>query len=348
MNETESQIAALGVYLDRDLTPVDTFRGRQAIFRAQPGAYLESLKQFGTIDCDQTERAAALALERLGFPVVPGLEGSFSQIIVFATKHREEVLHHLALATRFLREGGRLLVVAANGLGAPSLERRLTELLGRADAFSKHKCRVLIAIKEPARINESLRAQWEEAGTLRNVIGGAFFSAPGMFSWKAIDPGSRLLAAHLPSTLKGHGADLGAGYGVLSHALLSRCQGLEALTLIESEGKALEAARINLESQSHPAALDFIWADVTQGIPLKELDFVVTNPPFHAGKGALPSLGRCFIREAFSALKIGGRLWFVANRHLPYEGEIEGNGLIQTVIEADGFKVIEAIKVKGK
>jgi len=347
LNETESQIAALGVYFDRDVAPVETFRGPQAVFRAQPGGYLEWLRPLGTIHCHQTERSAAFELERMGFPVVADVVGSFAQIIVFATKHREEVLYQVALATRLLREGGRLLVVAANGLGAPSLERRLMELLGSADAFSKHKCRVLVALKETARLNAPLRAQWEAAGAFRQVMEGGFFSAPGMFSWKAMDQGSTLLAAHLPSTLKGRGADLGAGYGVLSHALLSRCQGLEALTLIESEAKALEAARMNLTSSGYPAALDFIWADVTQGVPLRGLDFVVTNPPFHAGKGAVPWLGRCFIREALSALKVGGQLWFVANRRLPYEKDMEGIGLIQTVIEADGFKVIGAIKVRN-
>ena len=46
---------------------------------------------------------------------------------------------------------------------------------------------------------------------------------------------------------------------------------------------------------------------------------VVMNPPFHEGRSADPRLGAGFIRSAAGLLTGAGRLWMVANRHLPYE-----------------------------
>jgi 16S rRNA (guanine1207-N2)-methyltransferase len=43
------------------------------------------------------------------------------------------------------------------------------------------------------------------------------------------------------------------------------------------------------------------------------------NPPFHAGRAAEPAIGQGMILAACRALKPGGRLYLVANRHLPYE-----------------------------
>jgi 16S rRNA (guanine1207-N2)-methyltransferase len=71
----------------------------------------------------------------------------------------------------------------------------------------------------------------------------------------------------------------------------------------------------------------------------------VTNPPFHQGRADLPELGRAFIVAAADALIAGGRLWLVANRHLPYEAVLnECFKTMRTVTTERGYKVIEAIK----
>ena len=84
---------------------------------------------------------------------------------------------------------------------------------------------------------------------------------------------------------------------------------------------ALDLARANLERLRDPSravAFGFHWHDVATGLPAR-YDFIVSNPPFHQGRADEPDLGRAFIAAAAAALKPGGRLWLVANRHLPYE-----------------------------
>ena len=90
--------------------------------------------------------------------------------------------------------------------------------------------------------------------------------------------------------------------------------------------------------------LGFYWLDVSTGLP-GHYDFIVTNPPFHQGRADFPELGRSFIAAAAHALVPGGRLWLVANRHLPYEAELaSGFAKVRVVETRDGFKVIEAVK----
>ena len=52
---------------------------------------------------------------------------------------------------------------------------------------------------------------------------------------------------------------------------------------------------------------------------------------------------------AAQALRPGGRLYVVANRHLPYEHTLNDSfGAVRVVAERDGFKLVEAVKGKGK
>ena len=72
---------------------------------------------------------------------------------------------------------------------------------------------------------------------------------------------------------------------------------------------------------------------------------MVTNPPFHDGGAEDQSLGQAFIRQAAEALRPGGILWLVANRHLPYEAAL--TTLFRRVtpkVEASGYKIYEALK----
>jgi 16S rRNA (guanine1207-N2)-methyltransferase len=143
------------------------------------------------------------------------------------------------------------------------------------------------------------------------------FAQPGIFSADGPDPGSALLAAALPPRLPPRMADLGAGIGVLSRAVLART-GVESLDLIEAEALALDCARLNVTDKR--AA--FHWSDATRHDPRAPWDGVVMNPPFHRGRAGDPALGQAFIAAAARGLSPQGQLWLVANRHLPYEATL--------------------------
>lgn len=141
-----------------------------------------------------------------------------------------------------------------------------------------------------------------------------FFTAAGVFSEAAIDAGSALLADALPAKLPARMADLGAGWGYLAGPVLAR-DGVKSLDLIEAEKLSLDCARLNVTDPR----VRFHWADATAFTPDARYDGIVMNPPFHAGRASDPSLGHTFIRAAARLLAPHGKLWMVANRHLPYE-----------------------------
>ncbi|SNS13307.1 class I SAM-dependent methyltransferase [Antarctobacter heliothermus] len=165
-------------------------------------------------------------------------------------------------------------------------------------------------------------------------------TAPGVFSADGPDPASQALAAALPDTLKGRFADLGAGWGWLSRAALTR-PGLTELHLVEADKTALDCARENV---TDPRAA-FHWADATDWTPPAALDGVIMNPPFHQGRKADPQIGRAFVTAAARMLAPHGRLWLVANRHLPYETALGETFRETSEIGGDTrFKILHAAK----
>src|SRR5690606_4587262 len=218
--------------------------------------------------------------------------------------------------------------------------------------MSKHHCRVFWSRPLHGLPDPALAADWRRLDAPRRIAdprvpGGAFTSRPGVFAWDRIDPASLLLADHLPAGLQGRVADLGAGWGYLGGQVLARCPGVAALDLYEADARALELARTNLETWGARVPVDFHWHDVAAGLP-RQYDAIVSNPPFHgAGHAERPDLGRAFIAAAAAALVPGGRLWLVANRHLPYEAALgAGFGSVREVAARDGFKVVEAVRAR--
>jgi 16S rRNA (guanine1207-N2)-methyltransferase len=121
---------------------------------------------------------------------------------------------------------------------------------------------------------------------------------------------------------------------------------VEALDLYEAEARAREPAEANLHATlaTNPRAVatTFFWHDVTRGLP-RRYDAIVSNPPVHQGRADEPALGRAFIEAAANALEPHGVLLLVANRHLPYEATLAARfRALRTVVERDGYKVIEA------
>jgi 16S rRNA (guanine1207-N2)-methyltransferase len=173
-------------------------------------------------------------------------------------------------------------------------------------------------------------------------IEGGFVTRPGVFSADGIDPGSAMLAAQLPAKLGAEVADLGGGWGYLSHIVLQR-DSVATLHLVEADHAALDCARKNVAD----ARARFHWADVTRWQTPALLDTVVMNPPFHTARAADPSLGRAFISAAAGMLKPSGHLWLVSNRHLPYEVALDASFVeVEEVAGDSRFKVLHAARPK--
>lgn len=307
---------------------------------------------------EQAFKPALDALHAAGFAVDADPAQRHPLVLLLPPRQREQARALLALAFDRCSEGGRVVACVANDAGARSAEADLRALAGLEGSLSKHHCRVFWARNDAGALDPERLARWRGLDAPRRIDaprlpGGGFLSRPGVFAWDRIDPASALLAAHLPQDLGGDAADLGAGWGYLSIELLRRSPRIRALDLYEADARALQLARENLAASraaaaddavpARAAALDFLWHDVAAGLP-RRYDVIVTNPPFHAqDRVDRPELGQRFIAAAAQALRPGGRLFLVANRHLPYEAALSsGFAEVRVLAVHQGFKAIEA------
>lgn len=309
-----------------------------------------AMRQFplAQLVCEQSYKPFADELERGGLQVIADASESdvrYPLVLVLPPRQREEARALFARALSLCAPGGVVVASITNNEGAKSGEADLRLLAGLGGSLTKNHCRVFWSRPIDGSHDAALLAKWRELDAPRLIVGGRFRSRPGVFAWDRIDPASALLVEHLPADLTGKGADLGAGYGYLSAEILARGGKVVALDLYEAEARALDLAKQNLAVFEDEAKLGYRWHDVTTGVP-EQYDFIVSNPPFHTQSRAdRPDVGRRFIAVAAEALKPGGRLFLVANRHLPYEAVLnESFGQVRVAGERDGFKVIEAIK----
>lgn len=320
--------------------------GGALFLRARDGLPLHQQPLPGLV-CEQSFKPEADVLSQAGFAVnVEGGAKTYELVLILPPRQRDEARALMARAVAMTKPGGRIIAAQSNDEGARSSESDLALLGGEVESMSKHKCRVFWTASL-TQLNASLVAEWQQLDAVRPIGDGRFVSRPGIFAWDRIDVASALLAEQLPSKLAGRAADLGAGFGYLAAELLTRCPGITAVDVYEAENRALELARVNL--QSFPGRVHYRWHDVSVGL-LDAYDVIVTNPPFHAQRGIdRPDIGRRFITVAAESLRPGGSLWLVANRHLPYEAVLSENfPIVRTVVQRHGYKIIEAVRARAQ
>ncbi|UDF02801.1 class I SAM-dependent methyltransferase [Asticcacaulis sp. AND118] len=317
---------------------IDWPAGPALFLRARYGAALSGVDRARLI-CEQSFKPEYDRLKPAGFALRdPADTALHPLVIVLPPRQREEYRALLARAVATAEPGGTVLACVSNLEGAKTVENDLKALCGNVASLSKNKCRAFWATTDAP--NADLVTQWLALDAPRPILDGRFVSRPGLFAWDRIDAGSKRLAEHLP-LLSGHGADLGGGFGYLSDEVLRRNPGVR-IDLYEAEQRAVELSESNLKVYGERVSCH--WRDVTKGID-GAYDFIVSNPPFHAGRADLPELGQAFIRAAAAGLKPGGSLYMVANRHLPYEAGLKGAFKSVVALHEDrDYKVYRGIK----
>jgi 16S rRNA (guanine1207-N2)-methyltransferase len=264
-------------------------------------------------------------------------DASLESVTVLAPPGTLERRFVLAHALRALAPGGRLTALAPKDRGGSRLAKELTGL-GCQPADQPRRHHRICTVARPAAPT-GLDAAIHDGGP-RHIDNLALCTQPGIFSWDRLDPGTALLMDRLPA-LKGKGADLGCGLGLLARAALASAAVTE-ITLIDLDRRSVEMARRNVTDSRGR----IVWGDlrVPKSLPAG-LDFAVSNPPFHEGGGEDQALGIAFIQRAAESLRTGGTLYLVANAHLPYEAPLrELFRSVTALAQEGGYKVIEARK----
>ncbi len=251
-----------------------------------------------------------------------------------------------------LRIGGRCFIAGANDEGARSAARLLDELFGNAAVLAtKGGHRVVLADKQAATPTNiaDFDSPYLDGSTFFacdvSLRTHAFrmYSRPGVFSWDHLDEATETLANVMRIDVGNSVLDIGCGAGALGTlaALLSQTG---RVVMVDADTEAVRSAARTAEAAG-ARDVRVLASDVADAVIDQRFDVVVTNPPFHTGKATDLDLPRRFIRDAWTVLEPGGRLYLVANRTLPYEREIrERFGNIAVAHDGPRFKVLTAIR----
>ena len=302
--------------------------------------------------CVQPDKAHHDMLARRRFKVTGALAADdlFAGALVRLGRDRHEGRGLIADALASTVAGGLIVISGAKDEGGQSHERDVGALLALDGVVPKSGCRTFW-LRRPVRLEENAAAElarWRQAARPHAHI-GAYVTCPGLFSWQAIDAGSRFLGDNLPVALAGRVAELGCGWGYLAGALLDQAPRIAALDLYEVDARALACTRLNL-ARFGERAITCHWHDVSTGLLMeRHYDWIISNPPFHRGRAAEPKIGQSFITAAARALAPRGQLLLVANRQLPYERTL-GDMFTDVALthENETYKIITARGIKAQ
>lgn len=165
-------------------------------------------------------------------------------------------------------------------------------------------------------------------------------SLPGVFSHGEFDKGSELLLETLPS-LHGRVLDFGCGAGVIGAVMKTNNPAIE-LELCDISALAIESARETFKVNNLEAS--FTATDVYKALE-GPYDFLISNPPFHAGLKTFYAATEDFIAQAPNYLNTDGQLIIVANSFLRYPPLIENSlGSCEIAASTNKFNIYAAKK----
>lgn len=164
---------------------------------------------------------------------------------------------------------------------------------------------------------------------------------PGVFSAAKPDKATTLMLDHLVDLqLQGRTVlDLGCGTGLIG--AWAALRGAH-VTLVDGDLLSVRSAQATLVASGLGG--EVVHSDVDAELGDRTFDVILTNPPFHVGRGVVLDVAREFIAAASRRLNPGGALYLVANEPLPYEQAMQAVGQTRELIRAGGFKVLLATR----
>ena len=196
-------------------------------------------------------------------------------------------------------------------------------------SLAQKKARLVLTARDEARPDPT-GDPWTWPRTF-TVDHAPVINHAGVFSAERLDIGTRFFLEHLPPPATGaHVVDLGCGNGVVG-ATAARANPEAAVTFIDESFRAVRSAEATWDAWA--AIQPMAPARFVAGHSLFDLaeepaveagtvDLVLNNPPFHADHAVGDAIAWQMFHDARAALRPGGELWVVGNRHLGYHTKL--------------------------
>ena len=177
------------------------------------------------------------------------------------------------------------------------------------------------------------------------VAGREVTNYAGVFCADRLDIGTRFFLQYLPVTHSGdHIVDLGCGNGVVGTAA-ALANPSARLTFIDESYQAVASARATFEANvADRDDARFLVGDAMSPLPDANADLVLNNPPFHTHRATTDLVAWRMFTGARRALRPGGQLWVVGNRHLGYHVKLRKIfGNCETVASSPKFVILRSM-----
>ncbi|UXI00893.1 16S rRNA (guanine(1207)-N(2))-methyltransferase RsmC [Photobacterium sp. TY1-4] len=261
-------------------------------------------------------------------------------VLMYWPKAKAEAEYLLTMVLSKFGPGTEVCIVGENRSGVRSAEK-LFQSLGSLNKYdSARRCSFYWGRCEQAPDAFTL-SDWFRSYDV-NVAGTALTirSLPGVFSHGEFDRGSELLLETLPP-LSGKVLDFGCGAGVIGAVMKTRNPAID-LELCDVSALAIESARETFRVNQLEAT--FTPTDVYAALS-GPYDYLISNPPFHAGLKTFYTATETFIAEAPNYLTPNGQMIIVANSFLRYPPLIEASlGQCDTLASTNKFNIYAAKK----
>ncbi|NEC10694.1 methyltransferase [Streptomyces sp. SID7909] len=168
----------------------------------------------------------------------------------------------------------------------------------------------------------------------------------GIFCADRLDIGTRFFLKHLPDRSgPDRVVDLGCGNGVLGLAA-ALANPDATVTFVDESYQAVASAEATFRDNAGPDdRARFVVGDGLAGAEPGSADLVLNNPPFHSHQATTDATARTMFHGARRALRPGGELWVVANRHLGHHTTLRRVfGNCATVAGDPKFVVLRAVR----
>ncbi|MGW2705556.1 methyltransferase [Streptomyces sp. NPDC001340] len=214
-------------------------------------------------------------------------------------------------------------------------------------SLAQQKARLIFCTPDPAL--ERPANPWPYSYALPDGVGAVsgrtVVNHAGVFCADRLDIGTRFFLEHLPAgTGGGRVVDLGCGNGVVGTAVAVADPRAEVLFVDESF-QAVASAEATYKANGVPGHAEFRVGDGLAGVAPGSVDLVLNNPPFHSHQATTDATAWRMFTGAKRALRPGGELWVIGNRHLGYHVKLKrlfGNS--QLVASDPKFVVLKAVK----
>lgn len=213
-------------------------------------------------------------------------------------------------------------------------------------SLAEKKARLIFCTPDPAL--ERPGNPWPYVYTLPDGIGpaagGTVVNHAGVFCADRLDIGTRFFLRHLPEGRGRRVVDLGCGNGVVGTSVALADPDAEVLFVDESF-QAVASAEATYKANGVSGHAEFRVGDGLAGVPSGSVDLVLNNPPFHSHQATTDATAWRMFTGARRALRPGGELWVIGNRHLGYHVKLRklfGNSRL--VASDPKFVVLKAVK----